>query len=78
MRLCTIGRAAVVLVALAGTSCQDQPAAHTTKSDSPQPQAVAAYVCPMRCEGSASNRPGKCPVCEMELERNPEYRTALQ
>ncbi|GGF02048.1 hypothetical protein GCM10011383_11190 [Hymenobacter cavernae] len=35
-----------------------------------------AYRCPMGCEGSASNKPGKCPVCEMELERNPGYKPA--
>lgn len=35
-----------------------------------------AYVCPMRCEGSASNEPGTCPVCEMKLVKNPDYRPA--
>ena len=29
--------------------------------------AEAAYVCPMRCEGSGSNEPGKCSVCGMDL-----------
>ncbi|GAB2959267.1 hypothetical protein GCM10027048_28260 [Hymenobacter coalescens] len=27
------------------------------------------YVCPMGCEGSASQQPGKCPVCHMALEK---------
>ncbi|TGE21501.1 DUF305 domain-containing protein [Hymenobacter aquaticus] len=27
------------------------------------------YECPMGCEGSQSTKPGKCPVCEMELEK---------
>jgi uncharacterized protein (DUF305 family) len=27
----------------------------------------AAYECPMKCEGSASAQPGKCPVCNMDL-----------
>ena len=27
----------------------------------------------MHCEGSAGNQPGKCPVCEMDLEKNPDY-----
>lgn len=27
---------------------------------------TSAYVCPMHCEGSGSNEPGKCPVCGME------------
>lgn len=25
------------------------------------------YICPMKCEGSLSREPGKCPVCGMEL-----------
>lgn len=30
----------------------------------------AAYICPMKCEGSASDKPGKCPVCGMDLVKN--------
>jgi hypothetical protein len=30
---------------------------------------AAAYECPMQCEGSASDKPGKCPMCGMELEK---------
>jgi protein SCO1/2 len=26
-----------------------------------------AYECPMQCENSASNEPGSCPVCKMDL-----------
>ncbi|GAA4309550.1 heavy metal-binding domain-containing protein [Nibribacter koreensis] len=32
-----------------------------------------AYICPMNCKGSASMEPGKCPVCKMNLEKNPAY-----
>ncbi|MEQ9375290.1 MAG: heavy metal-binding domain-containing protein [Imperialibacter sp.] len=28
---------------------------------------AASYICPMKCEGSASDKPGKCPVCKMDL-----------
>ncbi len=27
------------------------------------------YVCPMNCENSASDEPGKCNVCGMDLEK---------
>ena len=27
----------------------------------------AAYECPMKCEGSASDKPGSCPMCGMAL-----------
>ncbi len=33
-----------------------------------------AYMCPMQCAGSASNTPGKCPVCSMELVKNSNYK----
>lgn len=31
------------------------------------------FVCPMKCAGSASDKPGKCPKCGMKLEeqKNP-------
>ncbi|HSI90472.1 MAG TPA: heavy metal-binding domain-containing protein [Adhaeribacter sp.] len=32
-----------------------------------------AYICPMKCEGSASDAPGQCPVCGMDLKENPNY-----
>ena len=33
------------------------------------PTAEARYECPMGCAGSQSTKPGKCPTCEMELEK---------
>ncbi|PJJ59761.1 heavy metal-binding domain-containing protein [Hymenobacter chitinivorans] len=60
------------------SSCNQQPADTTTspsaaaKSESestPTPAKAALYECPMGCEGSQSPKPGKCPVCEMELEK---------
>ncbi|WP_019949269.1 heavy metal-binding domain-containing protein [Hymenobacter aerophilus] len=64
------------------SSCEQQaattetPAATTTEAPaatSPEavPASTAAYICPMNCEGSASDKPGKCPVCKMDLEPNP-------
>ena len=35
-----------------------------------------AYICPMQCEGSASNEPGKCPVCGMDLVKNPNHHAS--
>ena len=69
---------------LALASCESKPVATeaaATASPAPPdsaaaPVATAAYVCPMGCEGSASNQPGKCPVCEMELEPNPAAKSA--
>jgi hypothetical protein len=41
---------------------QIQPAGDSTKN--------AVYQCPMDCEkGKTYEQPGKCPVCEMDLEK---------
>jgi len=37
---------------------------------------LLAYVCPMGCEGSGSDKPGKCRVCDMDLIKNPNFKTA--
>jgi len=30
---------------------------------------ATVYECPMGCKGSRRNKPGKCPTCEMMLEK---------
>ena len=45
-----------------------------TGGSSPVPApAVAKYICPM-CPGVASDKPGACPICGMDLERNPAWK----
>ena len=34
------------------------------------PEYTSAYICPMHCEGSGSDEPGKCPVCGMDYVKN--------
>lgn len=31
---------------------------------------TSAYVCPMHCTGSGSDKPGTCPVCKMDYVVN--------
>ena len=31
---------------------------------------TSAYICPMHCEGSGSDKPGTCPVCKMDYVAN--------
>ncbi len=40
------------------------------KNDTAKTAQAAAYICPMHCEGSESNEPGKCKVCGMDLVKN--------
>ncbi|NVO84002.1 heavy metal-binding domain-containing protein [Hymenobacter terrestris] len=74
-----------LLPTLALTSCEQQAATttETTTTEAPAgagtevtPVATAAYICPMKCEGSASDSPGQCPVCKMDLEPNPAAKPA--
>jgi hypothetical protein len=69
--------AAMLLAAgmFANVACND---AKRTENETTETTAAAkitdkAYICPMKCEGSASDSVGKCPVCAMDLEKNPDY-----
>ena len=39
------------------------------KSKIKKSSAGEAYMCPMKCEGGDSNKPGKCSVCGMDLNK---------
>lgn len=65
--LIALGAATLLL-----SSCEGQkPAAATAPAVTAKPAATpvtgARYECPMGCAGSESSKPGKCPVCEMDL-----------
>lgn len=34
----------------------------------------SAYICPMHCDGSGSDKPGVCPVCGMDYEINKDNK----
>jgi hypothetical protein len=65
----------VMLSALLIASCGDN---EKNKNEAQTQQASAdvthAYICPMHCENSASDKPGTCPVCGMDLVKNPDYK----
>ena len=63
-------------------AAQEQPAESTeaeaadTEESAEEGQGkeyTSAYICPMHCEGSGSDQPGKCPVCEMDYVANTEH-----
>lgn len=35
----------------------------------PAEKPADVYACPMKCSDYKSDKPGKCPVCEMDLEK---------
>ncbi|MFC5271018.1 heavy metal-binding domain-containing protein [Adhaeribacter terreus] len=72
MKIKNIFSALALVLSLAGfAACTEQTSKETTETT--RKVTDKAYTCPMHCEGSASNEPGKCPVCEMDLEKNPDY-----
>ena len=34
---------------------------------------TSAYICPMHCKGSGSDKAGTCPVCEMDYVVNKDH-----
>ncbi|QJX45399.1 hypothetical protein HMJ29_06950 [Hymenobacter taeanensis] len=66
----------VMVLATVLASCQQKPAEHVEAASTATPAKAAAYICPMGCEGSASDKPGNCPVCDMKLEPNPAAQAA--
>ncbi len=66
-------------------SCGGEKPAETTEETTMEQSATEeaavvntthAYVCPMNCENSASNEPGQCSVCGMDLVKNPNFAGA--
>jgi hypothetical protein len=39
------------------------------KAPEPVKTATEQYQCPMKCSDQLFDKPGKCPVCDMELEK---------
>ncbi len=68
-----------ILCALFGlftVSCGSSDNASNTDSETTEQSAeqgkeyTSAYICPMHCEGSGSDKAGKCPVCGMDYVAN--------
>jgi len=53
---------------LSVTSCNNGSKPNEGTTGTPEQQA-SVYQCPMQCEGEKTyDKPGKCPVCGMELK----------
>jgi len=58
----------LAIIALALTliaSCSSKKA----ETQNEQNQAIEQYQCPMKCTEEVFDKAGKCPVCEMDLEK---------
>jgi hypothetical protein len=66
----------VVGLMLTTVSCKDANKEDTTtKTEAVEKKEFAsAYVCPMHCEGSGSEKVGECPTCGMTYVKNENYK----
>lgn len=52
------------------TSCGSNNSETKTEYSASEESATVQYQCPMKCEGDKKyDRPGSCPVCNMDLEK---------
>jgi hypothetical protein len=76
MKMTMLVFTAMTAIALTLGSCgskENKEAATETPAAEMAINTTNMYVCPMNCEGSASDQPGKCVVCGMDLVENPNY-----
>lgn len=46
----------------------------TEVADKTGKEYASAFVCPMHCKGSGSDKAGKCPTCKMDYVANKDYK----
>ncbi len=51
------------------TACESSPKI-VKQTDTNAKEYTSAYTCPMKCVGSGSDKPGKCPACKMDYTLN--------
>lgn len=58
-----------------GTQANDQSEeTENMEADKSGPEYTSAYICPMHCKGSGSDKPGTCPVCKMDYVANEDHQ----
>ena len=63
---------------LTAYSCKDSKQTSPAKTEEAKQgkEYTSDYICPMHCEGSGSENPGKCPVCKMDYVLNEDYKSS--
>ncbi len=62
---------AITTTGIAISSCGNNSSSKTEKQSK---EYSSAYICPMHCEGSGSDKEGKCPVCGMDYVKNENHK----
>ncbi len=53
------------------TACSNSTSSNAEKQGK---EYTSAYICPMHCKGSGSDKEGKCPVCDMDYVANKKHK----
>ena len=61
---------ATLFFACGGEKSSDASQSTKTEMTEQGPEYTSAYICPMHCKGSGSDKKGTCPVCEMDYISN--------
>ncbi|WP_299157307.1 heavy metal-binding domain-containing protein [uncultured Tenacibaculum sp.] len=74
----TIIKILVVGLLLTTTSCKNNQKENSpTKTEQTKNKGkeyTSAYVCPMHCKDSGSDKEGKCPTCGMDYVKNKDFK----
>ncbi|MBD1260170.1 hypothetical protein HZY62_06205 [Maribacter polysiphoniae] len=73
----TILGAMLVIASIAMVSCKDnkKEVITETNAENQGKEYTSAYVCPMHCEDSGSDKEGKCGTCGMTLVKNEDHKS---
>lgn len=67
--------AMVIIAAVSMVSCKDNTTETKTETTEKQgKEYTSAYVCPMHCKDSGSDKEGKCDTCGMTLVKNKDHK----
>ena len=65
-----------LLVALSATSVAILSCGgNKTNTEKQGKEYTSAYICPMHCKDSGSDKEGKCPVCGMDYVKNENHKS---
>lgn len=72
----SIGVSFLLFVGLFLFSCSNGASSNNTNSSEPHGKNApytSAYICPMHCKDSGSDKEGTCPVCGMDYVKQSEH-----
>ena len=64
--------AVLAITSIAYSSCSESNGSSNTEKQGKE--YTSAYICPMHCTDSGSDKTGTCPVCGMAYEQNKEHK----